>query len=184
MARSKSEKWLSRLVALVPPPAKPVDSGSLSRRKSVEKTIGTALPDDFCELASVYGSGEFRTDRYSNVMAIENPFSHWFTKSLQKTSKMFAGSWSGYQMYPESPGLLMCGNGEGPRALFYLTEGAPNDWPLLVYYSLSPLTPIKATITEYLFRLIDASLEGEWGRLENRWFKKLKGKFWFEQYHD
>src|SRR5215467_6008440 len=97
MSSPKSVNLLSRLMILISPPAAPTDPGSPLERKAIEKAIGTELPDDFCEMARVYGSGEFRTDRYDKLLAIENPFSSWFPKSLKQTSRMYQGSWAPYE---------------------------------------------------------------------------------------
>jgi len=184
MARTNTEKWLSHLISLVRPPQVPVETGSSLARKKIEKSLGTELPDDLIEFASVYGSGEFGTDEYSLVLGIYNPFSHSFAKSLQKSGKSHKAFWPGYEMYPTTPGLFICGSGNGPRDLFYLTEGSPNRWPLMSCVSLDPLTRIELSLTEYVFRLLDGSLEGKVGDIENPWFKEQKGKFRFQPYQE
>src|SRR4051794_7527457 len=111
MARSTTGNWLSRLVSLIPPPKVPVEAGSPEARTAIEKSLHLTLPDDFYELASLYGSGEFRTDEYSLVLGIYNPYSRWFDRVIHKSAKSFKGFWPSYEMHPASPGLFICGTG-------------------------------------------------------------------------
>ncbi len=135
----KSVDWLSLLTALVAPPAKPLDHGSLAKRRKVEEAIQLKLPDDLFEITYVYGLGEFRTNDYSLVLSIENPFSPTFVRSLKKSAKQLNGLWDGYEVHPKAPGLFPGGTGNGPRDLYYYTEGALSRWPLVSNVSLLDL---------------------------------------------
>ena len=182
MARNESGVWLSRLTSLIPPPETPVDVGPPERRSVVEDSLGLALPDDLFEVARVYGSGEFRTDEYSLVLSIANPCSRFFVRTVKATRKKLAGFWAGYDVYPDKPGLLPCGTGEGPRDLYFYTEGTPNRWPLLTSISTTRLARIDLSLLEYVFRLFDGSLEGEVGAVDNPWFGEKKGRIWFQSW--
>jgi len=167
---------------MIPPPATPVDAGPPEKRNAVEEALGLTLPDDMFDIAMAYGSGEFRTNEYSLVLSIENPFSPSFISSAKKAKKQLKGLWKDYDVYPDTPGLFPCGTGEGPRDLYFYTDGPPNRWPLLVGFSASPLVKMKRTLSEYVFRLLDGSLEGQVGEIENQWFGQLRGKFWFQPF--
>jgi hypothetical protein len=179
MARAKSADWLERLTRLVSPPQAPVNAGPPEARTAVETALGTRLPDDLFEFACVYGSGEFRTDEYSLVVAVANPFDRHFVRSTQRMAKGFKGFWPGYDVYPTSPGLFPCGTGNGPRDLFFYTEGDPEHWPLLTSISLSGLIRLDLSLSEFVSRLLDGTLP-EVGESENQWFKARRGQFRFE----
>jgi len=143
----------------------------------VEKELELALPDDLFEFARCYGSGEFRTNEHSLVLAIENPFSRHFVPSARKLKKQLSAIWERYEVYPNRPGLFPCGTGNGPRDLYFYTDGAPNHWPLVTAVSVSQPLQMQLSMLEYLFRLFDASLEGEASEVDNRWFSAQRGSF-------
>jgi hypothetical protein len=180
MARIKSSRWLARLKSLVPPPEAPVDAGPSERRATVEENLRTPLPDDLFDIAWAYGTGAFRTDEYSLVLAVENPFAPWFVRSAKIAKKQLGGLWRDYNVYPDVPGLFPCGTGNGPRDLYFYTSGPPNRWPLVTNLSPSRLVQVDLSLSEYIFRLIDGSLGGEVGEVDNPWFREQKGRFWFE----
>jgi hypothetical protein len=180
MGRIKSEAWLACLTSQIPPPQTPVDAGPPGKRDTVQQALGLALPDDLFEFARVYGSGEFRMNEYSLVLSIESPFSSFFVRAAKKAKKQLKGLWEGYDLYPDSPGLFPCGTGNGPWDVYFYTDGSPNHWPLVTNVSVSRLVEIDMSLPEDIFRLLNGSLEGEAGEIDNPWFREQKGRFWFQ----
>lgn len=171
---------MSRLTALIPPPRIPVDPGSPNQRREVEADLELALPDDLFAFAHVYGSGEFETDEYSLLLGIVNPFAPNFVRSLRRWCRSFAPGRRDYSFFPGVPGLLPCGTGEGPRDLFFYTDGPPNHWPIMANAVDHRLVRLELSLTEYVFRLLDGSLDGELGVADNDFFRGQRGQIRFQ----
>jgi SMI1 / KNR4 family (SUKH-1) len=180
MARTTPGGWLKRLTKLVPPPQAPIDMGSPDKRQAVERSLGLTLPNDLFEFAQAYGSGEFRTDEYSLVLSIHNPFSRQFAARVKRNAKAFRDFWQEYGVYPDTPGLFPIGTGEGPRDVFYYSEGPPSRWPVVTSIPVARLVQMEISLPEFVFRLLDGSLDGQAGEAENPWFRQHRGKFRFQ----
>ena len=57
------------LIALAPPPEWRIDAGSPDGWDQVERTLGTALPEDYKLIINIYGSGNF-----NDLFYLFNPF--------------------------------------------------------------------------------------------------------------
>ena len=57
------------LIALAPLPEWRIDAGSPDRWEEAERTLGTALPDDYKLITNIYGSGHF-----NDLFYLFNPF--------------------------------------------------------------------------------------------------------------
>jgi hypothetical protein len=131
---------LEQLRRLISPPGEPADAGPITLRKSVERTLGLALPDDLYELALNYGTGGFGTATYTGILRVYNPFSPMFVRhvsnmlaTLRVLKEGEGDSYIPYGIHPEKPGLFPFGQDDNERLILWLTEGGPNEWPILVW---------------------------------------------------
>lgn len=125
---------VDELVIVVHPPANPIDPGSEVLRADVERRLGQSLPRDIYDYVSRYGTGIF-----SDTLTIHNPFSPDYFEVLSEVSKCYQDLKEAegdavipYKIYPASPGLLVCASEVNGGMLFWLTEGAPDEWPLIL----------------------------------------------------
>jgi hypothetical protein len=79
-----------------------------------------------------YGSGTF----CGTYLWVVNPLSADFERAvnylltvLRETKETHKFS---YGVFPEQPGLLPWGSDENGSVLYWLTQGAPDDWPIII----------------------------------------------------
>lgn len=122
------------LVRLVAPPAEAVDAHG--DWDAAETVVGVRLPGDYRRLVETYGWGEFcdflyfrtpfGTSRYNGL--------HWQTGRLTGSPERDAERHP-YPLHPSAGGLLIWGTTMDADRLCWLTVGAPEDWPVVVWSS-------------------------------------------------
>jgi hypothetical protein len=122
------------LLALVPPPTQPTDPGSESAKAEVEKRLGLPLPKDIYDYASRYGTGMF-----SDTLIVHNPFAPDYFDLIGEVSRCYhelkqseGDAVIPLDVYPTRPGLLVCGSEVNGGMIFWLTDGEPDKWPLIL----------------------------------------------------
>lgn len=125
---------VSNLSQLVSPPDSPIDPGSVDHRQNLESEIGLVLPDDVYEFIAVFGSGMF-----SDTLNVLNPFSSSYLDTVNQISECYRGlklsegdALIPYEIHPNRPGLFPCATEVNGGLIFWLTEGAPAAWPLIL----------------------------------------------------
>jgi hypothetical protein len=121
---------IDELVLRVPPPAAP--SHADADWDAAEAALGTPLPADVKELTRRYGAGEF-CDLVSvhppELLVAQN-------REILDEEREYRDDEPEdypYPLHPEPGGILIWGaTGNGER-LCWLTEGAPDDWPVVVW---------------------------------------------------
>jgi hypothetical protein len=131
---------LAKLTSLVPPPASPVETGEAGRWDEVEAALGTALPSDYKALIGVYGSG-----RFGDFLYLFNPFAPSGDGNLADEKdavlKDYAESRAKFPEryplppFPEPGGVLPLGRTDNGDELYWITEGAPDAWPVALFGS-------------------------------------------------
>jgi hypothetical protein len=129
---------LKDLMAVVAPPSHPRDAGDLAAWSAAEAMIGTPLPGDFRDYCLRYGSGVFN-DPGRLCVAVRNPLAPDFEKRFRecrdwlRLMKESAGDEEfPYGVFPPHPGLILWGEDDNGCMMFWLTEGEPDNWPVVV----------------------------------------------------
>ena len=128
---------IEKLKAIVRPPSRPSDIGSLEEWQTVEQKLGLQLPSDYRDFVFTYGSGLF-----ARIYVVYNPFADsehvsCLYSSVQKTCqwerdfKKEAPECVPYKIYPERPGLLPWANDDMGNEYFWFTDGAPDTWMVI-----------------------------------------------------
>src|SRR5580698_10276206 len=102
------------------------------------------LPADYKSFVKTYGSGLF-----AGFIRIFNPWdsSPYMSLLLSATSvsdmyRQMKGSEGEsdlpFPLYPEKCGLLPCGNDENGNYIFWLTQGVPSKWSIVVAEGRGP----------------------------------------------
>jgi hypothetical protein len=171
---------IERLIALVPPPARPFEVGSVEEWRMVEQKLGTPLPSDFRSFVLTYGSGLF-----AQFYRVYNPFAaSEFTALAPSVERVCAAvretkrDWPDsvpYRVYPDSPGLLPWGNDENGNDYYWLTEGPPDSWLVLSDEGRGEgFREYGRCMTDFLAEVLLGKIEalaGDYPRDENRVFE-------------
>lgn len=140
---------INDLIGLIPPPTEPRDA--TGDWDAVQASLGVQYPNDFQQMIKQYGTGEF----FSGLVVL-NPFNSWCFQEIPKQLKNFRImrdamelSWA---IHPERRGLFPWGFDTNGNKFCWLTEGKPDQWPVVQLRHNEEDTPHRsdATITEFL----------------------------------
>lgn len=130
------QRSLEMLLEAIPAPAQPkyVDGPLLDSSLP-------SFPDDHAEFLRAYGSGEFAYDNIGCVVEVFNPRDPWHIKclkerheTLRKYRESEGDSYMPYPVYPESPGVLICGWNDSRDHWFWHVDGTDsNQWTTVFY---------------------------------------------------
>jgi hypothetical protein len=95
---------LQELIAVMPPPARPIETGSLDAKAFAEQALSIRLPKEVFEFGQTYGSGSFGT------ATVLNPFSERYLGCVHEVSSCYQGlrisegeEFIPYPVFPEKP---------------------------------------------------------------------------------
>jgi hypothetical protein len=142
---------IEELIAFIPPPDTPQDAdGDWS---AAEAALSVRFPNDFRQLIRRYGTGEF----YAGLL-IFNPLNSWclhqIAKQLKNYHAMREAMELSLRLHPESPGLFPWGFDSNGNGFFWLTDGEPDQWPVVQVGHNEEENPHQADvgITTFLVR--------------------------------
>lgn len=145
------------LARLVPPPAVPVDTrGDWT---AVETDLGARLPDDYKWLVGTYGWGEF-----CDLLYLHTPFGTSRHNGIEWQSPHPTGSAEldreryPYPLHPAPGALLVWGTTMDADRLCWLTDGAPEDWTVVVWSSEGWYEHHRMGAAEFIGRWTSARL--------------------------
>ena len=149
---------IDKLTAVLPPPADPAEnSGDWA---AVEKELGTALPRDYKDYIAAYGTGSI-----NGFIWPYNPFTsnrhlrlqdqaRAELEGLRGTREKFPDLWP-IALFPEKGGFLPWGKTDNGDALHWVTEGAPDQWTVVVTPARDPEFDLHPyDMTEFLARIL------------------------------
>lgn len=122
---------IETLIKALPPPLAPtyVFDGPW---EPIEAAIGLRLPEDYKELARIYGSGTFM-GFISIYDAVGPDPDCQLVPELSEVRRFFRQYWPDIPIYPQPGGLLACGSTNTGEYLFWLTRGLVSEWPIVVW---------------------------------------------------
>jgi hypothetical protein len=159
---------LKALIEVMPPPKRPVETGSAEQWTNVEESLGTALSTDYREYNNTFGTGCIGAFLWPY-----NPFSSNENLNLLTRGKLILEAMSvikerfgdtevPYPLFPEPGGLLPWGSTDNGDSLFWLTTGNPDEWPVVVNESRGPsFEEFEESMTGFLARLINEEISSE-----------------------
>jgi hypothetical protein len=158
---------LQRLVRLVPPPPIPLEVERPPVCMAFAGGQPVVFPPDYLALVEKYGSGDFwdagdvgmiasvhnpRAAPYQTVFDREHAF-------LQEYKEDEGGGHAAYDIFPISPGLLQWGRADGRKPYFWLTDGPPAQWPLILMWDFEFFGRYDMPVVVFLERLISGDLD-------------------------
>jgi hypothetical protein len=128
---------IDALRRVLPPPATPVEvQVPRDGWEAVERSLGTALPEDYKLFLAIYGTGSVADFIWvSNPFSVLRPWFPWLSAALwaeHATAEGRGGRSPSFPLFPAPNGLLPWGHTDNGNKLFWVTEGAPADWVVLV----------------------------------------------------
>jgi hypothetical protein len=167
MPTFNTKSSLQRLLKMIPPPSTPLETaGDLASLVFAKGNKG-AFPLDYLTLVEKYGSGEFRGEGDIGMIAsVHNLRAAAYQSYLDKEHEYLreykveeGGGYSAYDIYPASPGLLQWGWAEGRKAYFWLTEGAPSRWPIIIMWDFEFAGRFDMPLVVFLEKLLSGKLD-------------------------
>jgi hypothetical protein len=149
---------LRSLMQVAPPPSIPLETGAEDAWPRVEEDLGVPIPPDYREFVHAYGSGCFQ-----RFLWPLNPFSEDENLNLGRQAPMLlwavqeqkrqAPETVPHPVHPESGGLFPWGRTENGDGLYWLAEGDPARWPVVVAYGAGgALERFDRPTTTFLFQ--------------------------------
>ncbi|HEY1068500.1 MAG TPA: SMI1/KNR4 family protein [Pirellulales bacterium] len=153
---------ISELVAVVPPPQIPRETGPWSSLPNVERRLGTKLPKDIIDLGQTYGTGSFA----GNVITVFNPFSGRYVDDVELFSGIYRQLSEAegkdavpYPLFPKKSGLLIWGRTASGNAMFWRTIGEPDEWPIVLLLHGGFFEEWKLSVTTFLAKVLSKEME-------------------------
>lgn len=129
---------IEKLRLIAPPPTCPKGTGTPAQWVQLECQLRLTFPQDFKELVSSYGAGDFtgyfgvETPFYSNPRY--TPYDDWLRLRLEGI-KLAKSSYHEeavpFPVYPEMGGLFPWGYTGNGETMCWLTEGESSHWPII-----------------------------------------------------
>jgi hypothetical protein len=126
---------IENLIKAVPPPLTPIEAFK-GPWDEVEAELGTALPPDYKDFVRLYGSGYFMQFLGVAVPRSRNPNTR-LESHVPGVSESFRGFITfedvSYAVWPTPGGLVPFGTTDNGDDLFWLSNGAPSEWRVVVF---------------------------------------------------
>jgi hypothetical protein len=155
---------LSDLSQRVPPPPRPVGTGSPPEWQAVEAKLGLELPDDYKQMVGTYGLG-----RFADFLTIFTPFAKNEYVNLLAQPELSLEAYRAlradhpqiapFPAYPEPGGLLSWAQSDNGDVVYWLTEGNAATWPIVLIESRHGMIErYDVPTTDFLAQVIEGSL--------------------------
>lgn len=157
---------LRDLAIVFPPPANPVRTGAANEWADIEQRLGLVYPPDFKVFIAMYGATHFDNALYIlSPIGFTHPDKEWaewydvidaILDGYRARHKDELAQFP-YPAYPYPGGLFPWGQGMDTEALFWLTEGPPDRWPVVLSDAYEGVIRYDMTMTDVLL----GNLKGE-----------------------
>jgi len=151
---------LGRLTRVLQPPAQPLEVTTASNWQLVQEQLGIILPEDYKGFVATYGTGAV-----DDFLWILSPFSGNDHLNLlkqatvrtdaQRQFSQAAGVENPYALYPQAGGLFPWAITDNGDVLYWLCDGLPSTWAIVVCDSQSShWQQFQMSTCEFLTELI------------------------------
>lgn len=147
---------------------KPPNYRTLNDQKSfeyIERQLGSSLPTDYKDFVLIYGVGLIDDFIWVFSPFVENENLNFMSKkddileSYKLLKSQFPNDYR-HNIYPDCNGLLPWGITENGDELFWLVNGIPEHWKVVVYGSRSEeYIEYNCTLTEFLYKLLTRKIK-------------------------
>ena len=125
---------IENLIKAVPPPVAPFEAFK-GPWEVIEADLGISLPQDYKDLARLYGNGWFMDYVGIDIPNTQDPNTRleWRAEIMRDFYLAMLEDFRSFPIWPDPDGLLPLGGTSGGNALFWLTHGPPADWHIVVW---------------------------------------------------
>ncbi len=152
------------LISLLPPPVEVFNGGSVEEWRRFQDYLGILLPTDYRKFVTTYGSGTI-----DNFLWVLNPFTRNDNLNLFLQTKVICEAYVTskkkfpedfpHEVYPKQGGLLPWAVTDNGDELYWITQGEPESWPIVIYETRSPFHVIyNISITDFIYKLVSREL--------------------------
>ena len=149
------------LIRIAPIPRNTVETANWSMWRELEPSWGITFPSDYKEFISSYGTvciadfiyvfNPISKNRNVNLVEMRDQVLNGFRYLRDK----YGASEVPFPLYPEPGGLLPCGTTDNGNTLFWLTDGSPENWPLIVSAPRDArYEKFDMTLTEFMTKIL------------------------------
>lgn len=155
---------MDNLIKLLTPPVIPLNTGDEEQWKHFFGVLGTELPTDYIKFIQTYGTGgvdnflwiltPFLDDENVNFLRRQKEMAEAYIQSKTSFPEYFK-----HDVFPEVGGLLPWAYTDNGDELYWLTDGKPDEWKVVVYESRSSeYRTYSLNMTEFLFQILSKEL--------------------------
>jgi len=155
---------LDKLIKILPPPEFPQKTGDKEQWGEFFGALGTELPTDYVKFIGIYGTGgidnflwiltPFVNDENVNYLGRQKEMKDSYIQSKKNFPQYYK-----HDVYPSSGGILPWAYTDNGDELYWLTDGKPDEWKIVVYESRSPENyTYSLTMVEFLYQIITKEL--------------------------
>jgi hypothetical protein len=150
---------LHELLGVVSPPEHPVGTGNPGSWDEMQTSLGIGLPPDVRDFALRYGTGYF-DDPGRLMIWVWTPFCPGGRGSLDRRCEELRQTSYPCRVFPDRPGWLPWGNDIDGSLLCWLTEGEPDDWPLILLSAeRTSFQQLQMSMTTFLARAFTRQIQ-------------------------
>lgn len=151
---------IENLIKVIPPPTEPVSAFS-GPWEPIEAEIGTRLPQDYKDLARLYGFGKFLNFLVVYSPICRSPYVR-LGPQVHTAHALFRGVELPCPLWPGTGGLLVCGGTDFSDQLFWLTRGQRDEWPIVVWgRGLQQFESFECDLTDFIAGLVTGDVRPE-----------------------
>ncbi|MEX0725443.1 MAG: hypothetical protein WD065_04185 [Planctomycetaceae bacterium] len=158
---------ISDLIKVVPPPKLPLEIGTPEQWEAIQNDLKTRLPSDFCDYGMTYGSGYFDNPIVGQIRT-NSPFGSkyrsqvdYYSIVVQEFKDEEGDEYIPYSVFPNSPGLLIWATDVHGNEFHWLTEGLPDDWPIIIRGRGDEWERYNGPMTSFLAKLFTRAFKTE-----------------------
>ncbi|MDG5471415.1 SMI1/KNR4 family protein [Jeotgalibacillus sp. ET6] len=155
---------MEELSKILPPPKTPQKTGDKEQWRKFFGTLGTELPSDYVKYIETYGTGgidhflwiltPFANDKNVNYLCRQKEIAVAYIQSKRNFPQYYK-----HDVYPSNGGLLPWAYTDNGDELYWLTDGKPDEWKIVVYESRSLENyTYSLTMVEFLSQIITKEL--------------------------
>jgi hypothetical protein len=156
---------LSSLLQILEKPLQPQEVGDADNWPTIERRLGTGLPEDFKGFIHSFGTGTI-----DGFLVVFNPFSlNRYANLLERgraeleafaTSKKQFPQYYMHEVYPSQGGILPFGSTDNGDVIYWKTAGTPDEWSVVAYESRGPKCfEFNGNMTEFLRGVLTRTVE-------------------------
>jgi len=157
---------LGELLAVLPPPATPVEPARAEDLDATEARLGLALPSDYRAFVSRFGSGSIGGFLHIRNPSSENPYVRLVDAHEAQVVVLHELRDSGedlpYPIHPEPGGLILWAESSNGDCCYWVADppGDPAAWTVVVNESRGPYWfPYAGSMTAFLAALVGRQVE-------------------------